>query len=335
MAYAGYNVLNFGGYSPGGSPTGAARSPGFSSPFLNNPSQGQQGYNPNWDPINWNPNLANAMKWLGYSPAQERQSIISPYQTPGGSFSGTSAPPTTTPTTPSAPTTPTNPVTTAPAPTTPPNNSNDYWSTIHPILGGPIGTGATSSGVTPTTSSGNRVPGGVGGVIDYTQPARTTPGGPIGSQSTPWTQPTNWFGKSAFPSSPPDPPAGKLNFQDWYNRIGKNMPQSVSFGSPAASYLDYIGYTGSGGTAPPATTNPSTSPGTTTSPTTTAAPGPSPNSDFLGALQTAIDSLGNLAPNVSPINPNPSTDYSFNANAPSDVANNWSSYVNMLGYNRT
>lgn len=245
MAYAGYNVLNFGGYSPGGSPTGTARTPGFSSPFLNNPSQGQQGYNPNWDPINWNPNLANAMKWLGYSPAQERQSIISPYQTPGGSFSGPSAPPATTATTPTAPTAPTNPVTTAPAPTTPPNNSNDYWSTIHPILGGPIGTGATSSGVTATSSSGGRVPGGVGGVIDYTQPARTT-----------------------------------------------------------------------------------------TSPSTTAAPGPSPNSDFLGALQTAIDSLGNLGPNVSPINPNPSTDYSFNANAPSDVANNWSSYVNMLGYNR-
>lgn len=294
MAYAGYNVLNFGGYSPGGSPTGTARTPGFSSPFLNNPSQGQQGYNPGWDPINWNPNLANAMKWLGYSPAQERQSIISPYQTPGGSFSGPSAPPATTPTTPTTPT-----------------------------------------GVTPTSSSGGRVPGGVRGVIDYTQPARTTPGGPIVSQSTPWTQPTNWLGKSAFPSSPPDPPAGKLNFQDWYNQIGKNMAQSVSFGSPAASYLDYIGYTGSGGTAPPATTSPPTSPGTTTSPTTTAAPGPSPNSDFLGALQTAIDSLGNLAPNVSPINPNPSADYSFNGNAPSDVANNWSSYVNMLGYNRT
>lgn len=113
-----------------------------------------------------------------------------------------------------------------------PGNSNDYWSTIHPILGGPIG-----------------------------------------SQSAPWAQPTNWFGQSAFPSSPPTPPAGKLNYQDWYNQIGKNMAQSASFGSPAASYLDYIGYTGSPGskttpttpniTAPPPTTvnNPINLPG--------------------------------------------------------------------------
>lgn len=86
-------------------------------------------------------------------------------------------------------------------------------------------------------------------------PSPTTPG---------WYSPTNWIvngvnDRSLFPSAPPTPPTGKLNFTDWYNQMGKNMAQSVSFGSPAASYLDYIGYNRSGASGgSPTTTSPTT-----------------------------------------------------------------------------
>lgn len=59
-----------------------------------------------------------------------------------------------------------------------------------------------------------------------------------------WRPPTNWMGMSggdsSFPSSPPTPGPGQLSYEDWFNQIGYNMPHSASFGSPAASYLEYL-----------------------------------------------------------------------------------------------
>lgn len=86
-------------------------------------------------------------------------------------------------------------------------------------------------------------------------------------------------------------------------------------------------------TAPPAgTTTPTTPPSASTPP-----PGnttqPNPNSSLLAALQTVIDSLGNYAPTQNPTDPlGVSPDYSFNANTSPNQ--DWSAYVNMLGYNR-
>lgn len=224
MAYAGYNVIPFGGYQ---APSSGNRTPGFNTQFTTL-APGQSGYNANYDPLKWNPNLSGAMSWLGYSPTQERQQIGGiPYAPPP-----TQEP--TAPTTTPQPTQPNAPGGTDPtSPTTPPGN--DYWSTVHPILGGPVGGPGNGSGAPGATTPHSKIPN------------RLVPG--------------------------PGP-----------------------------------------GATPPGTT-----------------PTQGPNSDFLGALQTAIDSLGNLAPNINP-NPTPSQDYSFNANTPSD--NNWSSYVNMLGYNR-
>lgn len=59
-------------------------------------------------------------------------------------------------------------------------------------------------------------------------------------QVPPWRGPTNWTGSTPFPDSPPTPPSGKLGYEDWWNQNGKDRAYSASFGSPGASYLDYL-----------------------------------------------------------------------------------------------
>lgn len=68
---------------------------------------------------------------------------------------------------------------------------------------------------------------------------------PTATSAPGWRRPTNWF-QGDFPGSAPQAPAGKLGYDDWYDQIGKNYAYSISFGSPAATYLEYIGYTGGG-----------------------------------------------------------------------------------------
>lgn len=66
-----------------------------------------------------------------------------------------------------------------------------------------------------------------------------------------WYGPTNWgTGAESFPSKPTTVPPGKLSYEDWWNQIGSQRAYSRSFGSPAASYLEYIGYDPSTGQIP-------------------------------------------------------------------------------------
>ena len=76
-----------------------------------------------------------------------------------------------------------------------------------------------------------------------------------------WSSPTNWD-NGTFPTSPPNAPSGKLDYEDWWISTGQYMAYSISFGSPAASYLQYIGWVATPVFNPP--TAPSSPPGTPT-----------------------------------------------------------------------
>src|SRR5574340_467281 len=84
-----------------------------------------------------------------------------------------------------------------------------------------------------------------------------------------WRHPTNWSGP--FPSGPPNPPPGKLSYNDWYAQTGGGI-QSVSFGSAALNYLQYLGDSGTG-TTPPNQSPPSQPTPQPTSPVQSQPPG--------------------------------------------------------------
>lgn len=202
----------------------------------------------------------------------------------------------------------------------------------------------------PTTSTwvpaGTRYAAGV--MPPASPPPTTAPPTAPPATTTPTPPTTTPPGNTSAPTPPPGYDAWLKNpvqnpvMADYLKRLVAYQQSQPGYNTPPPGGWNPTpvlqGWPTPGSTTQPRTTSPSTiSPGTTSPSTTTpgtSPPGPGPtkgpNSDFLGALQTAIDSLGNLAPNINP-NPTPSQDYSFNANTPS--SNNWSSYVNMLGYN--
>lgn len=189
-----------------------------------------------------------------------------------------------------------------------------YQAPKTPTVGG-IQVGPTTYGPTAGGWLGGGLPsgGGQSGQPIGSNPLPTyNPVGPISppqnTQAPAWRGPTNWTGGSAFPSAPPTPPSGKLNYNDWYNQIGQDLPYSASFGSPGASYLDYLGSSGTSQqpTTPTGVGAVTGAGASTTGTPTGTSPIPSPTAN------TQIDYLSQLTPyggqgsmNFNPFQPNP------------------------------